>query len=114
MDLPFAIRAFLARVIGASVSIIRVAVGLLWSVFAGLGEVGSRVASKFCDAMVLLGNDLVDDPFAGHVGRIAAGEDGSEHGVQLREVKRDVVSDDNVWDDDFSGLELAVGESNFV
>jgi len=114
VDLPFAIRAFLARVIGASVSIIGVAVGSLWSVFAGLGEVGGRVASEFRDAMVLLSDDLVDDPFAGHLGRIAAGEDGSERGVRLREVKCDVVSDDNVWDDDFSGLELAVGKSNFV
>jgi len=114
VDLPFAIRAFLARVIGALVSIIGVAVGLLWSVFAGLGEVGGRVASEFRDAMVLLGDDLVDDPFAGHVGQIAAGEDGLECGVRLREVKRDVVSDDNVWDDDFSSLELAVGKSNFV
>ena len=114
MDLPFAIRAFLARVIGASVSIIRVAVGLLWSVFAGLGEVGSRVASKFCDAMVLLGNDLVDDPFAGHVGRIAAGEDGSERGIRVGEVKRDVVCDDDVGDDDLGGLKLVVGEDDLV
>jgi len=108
--LPFAIRTFLAGVVGASV---RVAVGSR-SVFVDLSEVGVRVAFELCDAMMFLGDDLVDDPFAGHFGRIAAGEDGSERGIRVGEVKRDVVCDDDVGDDDLGGLKLVVGEDDLV
>jgi len=108
--LPFAIRTFLAGVVGASV---RVAIGSR-SVFVDLSEVGVRVAFKLCDVMMFLGDDLVDDPFAGHFGRIAAGEDGLECGIQVGEVKCNVVCDDDVRDNDLGGLKLVVGEDDLV
>ena len=84
------------------------------SVFVDLGKVGVRVAFKLCDAMVFLGNDLIDDLFTGHFGGIGTGEDSSEHGVQVREVKHNVVSDNDVRDDDLGGLKLVVGKGNLV
>ena len=64
--------------------------------------------------MVFLGDNLVDDPFAGHFGGIRTGKDGSEHGVQVGEVKCDIVSNDNVRDDVIGSLKLVVGEDDLV
>ena len=64
--------------------------------------------------MVFFGDNLVDDPFAGHFRGIGTGEDGPECGVQVREVKRNVVSNDDVGDDDVGGLKLVVSEDDLV
>ena len=108
--LPFAIRTFLAGVVGA---LVRVAIGS-YSIFVDLSKVGICVAFELCDAMMFLGDNLVYDPFASHFGRITAGEDSSEHGIQVGEVKHNVVCDDDVGDDDLGGLKLVVGKDDLV
>jgi len=79
---PVTIGTFLARVERASVRVVGATIGS-HSISVDLGKVGIRVTVKLRNAMMFLGDDLVDDPFAGHFGRIAACEDGSECGIQV-------------------------------
>ena len=64
--------------------------------------------------MMFLGNDLVNDPFAGHFRGIGTGKDSPECGVRVGEVKCNVVSDDDVGDDDVGGLKLVVSKDDLV
>jgi len=80
----------------------------------GLGEESGRGASGLCDPVMLLGDDLVSDPFAGNLRRVGAGKDGTKRGVGLGETEREKVGKDEVGDDDIGGFELVSGENDAV